>query len=150
MYAPDLVDCRTCSQLWAGRTRRPSRRRACGRCWPARRAPSPRGCRTGWLRCRQTWTCPWSGVRQPYLQQEQATHLLCPAVTLQLAQSVLMLLLASLCRQPRRAPLEELQLRTPSDSGSAALAALGTLEFRQHARRLAGIFEGHKAARVPT
>jgi hypothetical protein len=48
-----------------------------------------------------------------------------------------------------RVPLEDLQLRTPGDSGSAALAALGTLEFRQHARRLASIFEGHQQA-APT
>ena len=47
---------------------------------------------------------------------------------------------------PYRVPLDDLQLRTPGDSGSAALAALGTLEFRQHARRLASIFEGHQTA----
>lgn len=44
------------------RTRRPLKRRACGRRWPARRARRRRGCRTGWSRCRRTWMCRSSGV----------------------------------------------------------------------------------------
>jgi len=45
-------------------------------------------------------------------------------------------------------PLEELRLRAPGDSGRAAMAALGTLEFRQHARRLRGIYEAGGAPGV--